>query len=121
MTLVETARAEYDAKVSALNGDDQPHGELVQVIMDSPECVKDETDIPSGSSESSDSEVENDVTGQEHIMSTPWKIFFEPSSTDHLQVLKPSESAPLNVNATEFVPAFVPSFKFNVDAKEVVP
>ena len=117
MALVETARTEYDAKVSALNGDDEPHGELVPVTVDSPKCIQVETDLPSGSSESSDSEVENDATGQEHIMSTPWKIFFEPSSTDHIQVIKPSESAPLNVNATEFVP----SFKFNVDAKEFVP
>lgn len=117
MTLVETARAEYDVKVSAVNGDDQPHGELVPVTMDSPKSIQVEAELPSGSSESSDSEVENDVTRQEHIMSTPWKIFFEPSSTDHIQVVKPSEPAPLNVNATEFVP----SFKFNVDAKEFVP
>lgn len=120
MTLVETARAEYDAKVSAMNGDDQSHGELVQVTMDSPKCIQVESDLPSGSSESSDSEVENDVTGQDHIMSTPWKIFFEPSSTDHIQFVKPSESAPLNANATEFVPSFT-KFKFNVDAEEFVP
>ena len=117
MTLVETARAEYDAKVSAVNGDDQSRGEVILDTNNSAKSIAVETDvILSGSSESSDSEVENDVTG-EHIMSTPWRIFFEPSSRDHMQVIKPSESAPLNVNASEFVP----SFKFNVDAKEFVP
>ena len=118
MTLVETARAEYDAKLAAMDADNKPQGEDIPVQEDSPKCDLVEADVPSGSScESSDSEVEDDVTRQQHIMSSPWKIFFEQSKKDSNLSVEPSDSTPLNVNATEFTP----SFKFNVDAKEFVP
>ena len=121
MTLVETARAEYDARVSAQNTDDHRHrhDDVATETKDLPKCDQVEADIPSGSSsESSDSEGENDVAEQELIMSTPWKIFFEHPADDPVEVVKQSESAPLNVNASEFVPSFK---KLNVDAKEFIP
>ena len=117
-TLVDTARAEYDAKLAVMDTDSivEPHSENMVVQEDSPKCDLVEADVPGGSSsESSDSEVEDDATN--HIMSSPWKIFFEQSKKDNDTSVEPSDSTPLNVNATEFTP----SFKFNVDAKEFVP
>ena len=114
MTLVETARDEYDAKVATMDAGSEPHGDIVE---DDSDLI--EAGVPSGSScESSDSEVEDDVIRQQQvIMSTPWRIFFEQSKNDKDESMKTNDSTPLNVNATEFTP----TFKFNVDAKEFVP
>lgn len=119
MTLVETARAEYDAKVATMDAN-EPHGDSgIAVEEDSPRCGDlVEAGIPSGSScESSDSEVDVVTSQQQIIMSTPWRIFFEQSKKDKDETVKPSDPTPLNINATEFTP----TFKFNVDAKEFVP
>lgn len=116
MTLVETARAEYDVKIATMDALNEPHGDGITVEEDSDLA---EAGVPSGSScESNDSEVEDDATGQQQtIMSTPWRIFFEQSKTEKDESMKPNDLTPLNVNATEFTP----TFKFNVDAKEFVP
>jgi hypothetical protein len=119
MALVETARAEYDAKAAAVEAGNEPHSDIVTVEEDSRGCDVVEAGVASGSScESSDSEVECDITSQQQIiMSTPWRIFFEQSKKDKDETVKPSDSTPLNIHAIEFTPAF----KFNVDAKEFVP
>ena len=121
MTLVETARTEYDARVATVDAGNEPHDDIgITVEEDSPRCGDlVEAGVPSGSSsESSDSEVDDDLTSQQQIMmSSPWRIFFEQSKKDKDETVKPSDSTPLNINATEFTP----TFKFNVDAKEFVP
>ena len=122
MTLVETARAEYDAKAAAMDGGNKPCGDSgVAVEEESPreDLVEAGPDVVSGSSsESTDSEVECDLSSQQQIiMSTPWRIFFEQSKRAKDESVSPSDSTPLNINATEFTP----TFKFNVDAKEFVP
>ena len=120
MALVETARAEYDAKVASVDAN-EPHGDIgITVEEDSPRCDFLEAGVPSGSScESSDSEIDDVTSQQQIIMSTPWRIFFEQSKKDKDETVKPSDSTPLNINATEFTPTR--SFNFNVDAKEFVP
>ena len=118
MELVETARAEYDAKVSAMDAGSEPRDDGgITVEEDSPGRDVVEPGVVSGSScESSDSEVECDLTNQQQIiMSTPWRIFFEQSKKDKNE--SANDLTPLNINATEFTP----TFKFNVDAKEFVP
>ena len=117
MTLVETARDEYDAKVATMDAGSEPHGDIGTTVEDDSDLI--EAGVPSGSScESSDSEVEDDAIRQQQvIMSTPWRIFFEQSKNDKDESMKTNDSTPLNVNATEFTP----TFKFNVDAKEFVP
>ena len=117
MTLVETSRAEYESKLSAVSISSHPYDGLLLDSKDLPEDGQVKSDLPSGSScESSDSEAEDHRTGD--IMSTPWSIFFEHSNSVSDQVERPSQSAPLNVNASEFIPSFT---KLNVDAKEFVP
>ena len=116
--MVETARVEYEAKLSTVDSEEKTNNDLKTNANDLSQCDLVEADISiESNSESDDSDIEQDISGQQHgIMSSPWKIFFEPSS-NHNQVIHPSESPQLNVNASEFVP----SFKFNVDAKEFVP
>ena len=124
MSLVETARAEYDAKAAAVDAGNKPRGDsgrsVVHVEENSPGCdLVEAVGVASGSScESSDSEVECDLTSQQQIiMSSPWRIFFEQSKKDKDETAKPSDSTPLNINAIEFTP----TFKFNVGAEEFVP
>ena len=121
MSLVETATTEYDVRVAALEAGLKLTQSLTVEEDPSPSCRCDPLEVLSGSScgESTDSDVEdNDAARDQHILSSPWKIFFEQSTEkDKEEQVKTSESKPLNVNASEFTP----SFKLNVEAEEFVP
>ena len=110
MTLVETARVEYETKLSAVDTSSHPDDGLLLDSKNLPEHGQVKTDLPSGSScESSDSEVEGHRAGD--ILSTPWSIFFEHANSVSDQVERPSQSAAaLNVNASEFIPTVTKEF-----------
>lgn len=120
MALVETARTEYEAKISTMAVDNSPYSRDTTLRDDELKCDSVELDVHSESScESNDSEVDDDATvQQQNLLSSPWKIFFEHSARGHNQLEKPNEPSQLNINASEFIPSF---HKLNVDAKEFVP